>query len=246
MLVVRVAQIFACPFCREMWSEDEGVTRCPDCGVDLLPLHEMPPSAESRLEREAEVERIPEEFRKRGWFDPGRGRGLLVLLALLGLFGFFQPWFVLRKPDELVLSGYLIARHFAGWVWAGAVGWFILIPLVITRRTIASMHGVRAVCVFFASMTAGEILVLANVSPTSKVHVPIDFGWAWGLFFSALVSIFGTIVALGFGGPLLRRTDQEDAGSKPSLPGPGRPKPATSDASKVAGQQRHPRSETLH
>jgi hypothetical protein len=199
-----------------MWSQDEGVHRCPECGVDLLALHELPASAESRLEREAEAERIPEEFRKRGLFDPGRGRGLLVALAVLGLFGFFQPWFVLRKPDEVVLSGYLIARHFAGWVWAGAVGWFMLIPLIITRRSIASMRGVRAVCVFFAALTAGEILVLANVSPTSKVHVPIEFGWMWGLFFSATVSIFGTIVALGFGGALPRRTEQ--AGTPPQHP----------------------------
>lgn len=237
-----MAQIFACPFCREMWSADEKITHCPDCGVDLLSLHDLPPSAESQLEREAELNRIPEEFRKRGLLDFGRGRGLLLLFALLGLFGFLQPWFVLRKPDELVLSGYLIARHFAGWVWAGAVGWFILIPLVFTRRTIASMRGVRAVCVFFAALSAGEILVLANVSPTSKVHVPIDFGWAWGLFFSAAVSIFGTAIALSFGGPLPRRTDQEA----------GRIKPRSNAKLRAQGQATAPTSpdrpkhETLH
>lgn len=197
-----MAEILACPFCREMYSDEECVLRCPDCDVQLLPLHELPPSAETVLEREAELERTPAEFRKLSWLDLGRGRGLLVLLALLGLFGFFQPWFVLRKPDEVVLSGFRIARHFAGWVWAGAIGWFILIPLVLSRRTIASMRGVRAICAFFASLSAGEIAVLASVSPTSKVHIPIEFGSQWGLFFSAGVSVVGTIVALRLGGPL--------------------------------------------
>lgn len=244
MLDYRVAQIFACPFCREMWSDDEGVSLCPDCGVDLVQLHELPPSAETILEREAEVEQVPEEFRQRHLFDLGRGRGLLVLFAVLGLFGFFQPWFVLRKPDELVLSGFRIARHFAGWVWAGAVGWFILIPLVLTRRTIASMRGVRAVCALFASLSAGEILVLANVSPTSKVHVPIEFGWAWGLFFSATMSILGTIVALGFGGAMPQRKElKSDDGTIAS---------STTQAARTAQGQRHgvkasrSRRETLH
>lgn len=244
MLPFRVAQIFACPFCREMWSDDEGVSHCPDCDVDLLPLHEMPPSAEAQLEREAELERTPEEHRKRGLFELGRGRGLLVLLALLGLLGFFQPWFVIKKPEDVILSGYLIARHFAGWVWGGAVGWFILIPLVITRRSIASMRGVRAICAFFASLSAGEILILANVSPTSKVHVPIEFGWTWGLFFSATVSIFGTIVALGFGGPLPHRTDQTKSGG--DLPSSGDRKPrAKTEPEKTASMNR-PKHETLH
>lgn len=194
-----MADILACPFCREMWSAEESVSRCPDCDVDLLPLHQLPPSAETVLEREAELERIPADFRKLAWFDLSRGRGWLLLLAVLGLFGFFQPWVVLRKPDEVVLSGFRIARHFLGWVWAGAIGWFILIPLVASRRTPASMRGVRAICAFFTSLTAGEVLVLLSVSPTSKVHVPIEFGWEWGLFFSATVSVTATVVALRLG-----------------------------------------------
>jgi hypothetical protein len=238
MLLDRVAQIFACPFCREMWSDDEGVTHCPECDVDLLPLHELPPSAETVLEREAELDQIPEEWRRRSLFDVGRGRGWLVLLALLGIVGFFQPWFVLRKPDEIVLSGFRIARHFAGWVWAGVIGWFILIPVVLTRRSIGGMRSVRAVCALFASLTAGEILVLANVTPTSKVRVPIEFGWAWGLFFSATVSIFGTIVALNFGGTLPRRTGEQD--EQPN------PVPPTNARKEDLGQVKHPPHETLH
>jgi hypothetical protein len=190
-----------------MWKEDENVQKCPDCDVGLVPLHQLPPSAETQLEREAEMMQTPPELKKMPLWDLSRGRGLLLLFAVLGLVGFFQPWFILQKPETLVLSGFRIARYFAGWVWGGAVGWFILIALLVTRRTIASLRGVRAICVFFASLTLGEILVLANVSPTSKVNVPIEFGWAYGLWWSALVSGLGTIVALGLGGAIPPRAD---------------------------------------
>jgi hypothetical protein len=242
MILNHVAQIFGCPFCREMWSEEENVVRCPECGVDLLPLHQLPPSAETVLEREADVEQTPEELKRRSLFDFGRGRGWLVLLGLLGLFGFWQPWFMLHKPDEFVLSGFRIARHFAGWVWAGAIGWFILVPLAFTRRTIASMRGVRGVCAVFSSMTMCEIVVLANVSPTSKVHVPIEFGWGWGLFFSAIVSVLGTIAALNFGGPLPRRPEHEDGSRLP----PTRASESTEARGATRMSTKPRRSETLH
>jgi hypothetical protein len=197
-----------------MWKEDEHVARCPDCGVELVPLHQLPPSAETLLEREAELHQIPLELQKRSVFDLSRGRGLMVVIAVLGLAGFFQPWFIMEKPETLVLSGFKIARFFAGWLWAGAVGWFILIPLVLSRRTIADLRGVRIICAFFASLTLGEILVLANSSPTSKVRVPVEFGWSYGLFWSALASIFGIIVAMKLGGSLPRRADPEMPESK--------------------------------
>jgi magnesium-transporting ATPase (P-type) len=202
-----------------MWKEDENVERCPDCDVGLVPLHQMPPSAETLLEQEAELNQTPPEWRKRSFFDLGRGRGLLIGLALIGLAGFFQPWFILKKPEIVILSGFRIARFFAGWVWAGAIGWFVLIALLLTRRSIASLRGVRAISVFFASLTLCEILVLANVSPTSKIRVPIEFGWAYGLWWSALVSALGAIVAMGLGGALPPRDDPKsqkapDSGSR--------------------------------
>jgi hypothetical protein len=197
-----------------MWKEDENVAKCPDCDVALVPLHQLPPSAETILEREAELEQTPLEWKRLPFFDMSRGRGWLLLLCVLGLVGFFQPWFLLYKPEEVVLSGYRIARHFAGWVWAGAVGWFVLVPLVLTRRTIADLRGIRAICAFFASLTFGEILVLANVSPTSKSHVPIEFASAYGLWWSAGVSALATLVSLILGGSLPKREPLEAAESR--------------------------------
>lgn len=192
-----------------MWEERENVVRCPECDVALVPLHQLPPSPETVLEREAAILQNPPEWQRRGLYDFGRGRGLLPLIALMGLAGFFQPWFVLSKPETLVLSGFQIARFYAGWLWAGAVGWFIVIPLVLSRRTIADLRGIRVISAFFASLTLGEILVLSNASPSSKVRVPVEFGWSYGLFWSALASIFGVIVAIRLGGSLPRRTNPE-------------------------------------
>jgi hypothetical protein len=213
-----------------MWQSDENVEKCPHCDVKLVPLHQLPPSAETLLEREAELQQVPLEWQKRSWFDLRRGRGLLILIAVLGLVGFFRPWFILRKPELVELSGYTIARHFAGWVWAGAVGWFVLIALVLTRRTIAGLRGVRVITAFFASLTLAEILVLANVSPTSKLRVPVEFGWTYGLWWSALASTFGVIVAIGLGGALPRRTDNQE--NEPSK-----------DPARIVRRSRH---ETLH
>jgi hypothetical protein len=212
-----------------MWKEDENVAKCPDCDVALVPLHQLPPSAETILEREAELERTPPEWKRRAFFDMTRGRGWLLLFCLLGLAGFFQPWFVLYKPEEVVLSGFRIARYFAGWVWAGAVGWFILIPLVLTRRTIADLRGIRAICAFFASLTLGEILVLANVSPTSKLQIPIEFVSTYGLWWSATASAFATIISLTLGGSLPKREDPQS--------------PESQRGTRVVRRSRH---ETLH
>src|SRR5688572_31075404 len=63
----------------------------------------------------------------------------------------FRSWVVLRIPEELTLSGFDLARGRAGWLWGGAVAWFILLPLVWTRRSIAKMRGVRIICCLFAA-----------------------------------------------------------------------------------------------
>jgi hypothetical protein len=66
---------------------------------------------------------------------------------------------------------------------------------------------------FFASLTLAEVVVLANVSPTSKMRIPIEFTWDYGLFWSAIASVFGVIVATRLGGPLPRRNDQKEIDS---------------------------------
>ncbi len=218
-----MAELLACPFCRELFTEEDELEVCPTCGVEIRPLRELPPSAELILEREAEIEQTPVELRQRSFWDVGRGRGLLVLCSVLGLLSFFLPWFSMTQPETATLAGYHLARYYAGWLWGGAVGWFVLVPLVLTRRSIMAMRGVRIVCTLFASVTLGEILVLLSLSPASQTVFHVEYRWEWGLWTSAVVSVLGTVVASRFGGSL----PEPSRPTQPPASGPRSPPGAT-------------------
>ena len=210
-----VPGLLCCPFCRELYTKDDAVERCPDCGVDLVPFHEVAPSPETQLEQDYLVEQTPPEWRQLGLWDWRRGRGLLPLLALLGLASYALPWFSQSLPETRVLTGYQLARHHVGWLWGGAVGWFILIPLVITRRSIAAMRGVRMIAAIFASLTATEVLVFVNFTTSRQNQVIVQFAWEWGIWISCFVSALGACIAATLGGPL-----PEPQKSDPELPQP--------------------------
>lgn len=197
-----MADLLCCPFCRELFTEDDAVERCPDCGVDLVPFQSLAASPESRLELEAAEAQTPVEHRVRPFWDLGRGKGLLLICALLGLASYALPWFSQSSPETRVLTGFQLARHHVGWLWGGAVGWFILLPLLLTRRTIVQMRGVRMISGVFASMTALEVLVFVNMTGSRQTQVVVQFAWEWGIWVSSFVSAVGTCAALALGGSL--------------------------------------------
>lgn len=192
------SQLFACPFCRELYSDSEADV-CPHCDVVLRPLHDLPPSYEIREQEEVEWERTPPQDRTLPFTYFARGRGLLLGLSVLGLGLFFTPWIVLTKPELLTLSGYTLAQSRGFWFAGGAVGWFVSIPLIITRRTITRMRGVRVILTMFAATTAGQALILYFNAPTSDL-IPLAYTWGWGFYASALVSVVAVPVAATFGG----------------------------------------------
>jgi hypothetical protein len=125
----------------------------------------------------------------------------LLALSVLGLAAFFLPWVELTFPEHEFRSGFDLAKGRAGWLWGGAVAWFVMLPLVWTRRTIAAMRGVRPITALFASMTCGEILMMMLLPPPARA-VPMRFEWAFGLYVSGLVSVVATLIGLRFGGAL--------------------------------------------
>ena len=201
-MLAAVSGLLCCPFCRDLYTKDDAVERCPDCGVDLVPFYDVAPSPESQLEQDALLEQTPPEWRHLAFGDWRRGRGLVILLALLGLFSYSLPWFSQSLPETRVLTGYQLARHHVGWLWGGAVGWFILIPLVITRRSIAAMRGVRMISSVFASLTATEVLVFVNITSSHQNQIIVQFAWEWGIWISCFVSALGTCVAATLGGAI--------------------------------------------
>jgi hypothetical protein len=202
-IIRMMAALLACPFCRTLYRRGEGKT-CNVCGVKLVAFERLPPSAEAESEAlehgELEAAVLPEDERLR-WNDFGRGRGALLGFAVLGLVLFFMPWVAIAMPEDVVRSGYDLARGRAGWLWGGVTGWLVLLPLVWSRRTIRSMLGARPISVLLAATTMFEVCMLVVLPPRGG-RLPVEIHWAWGLYASALVSLAATVFALRFGGTL--------------------------------------------
>lgn len=207
-----MAALLACPFCRTLYRRGEG-TSCTVCGVALMPLERLPPSADA-LAEEPLVPVMPEDERL-PWSYFGRGRGALLILSALGLACFFLPWVRIELPEVAVRSGFELARGRAGWLWGGATGWIVLVPLIWTRRTIYHLRGIRPIAIAFSAMTLGEIALMIAMPPRAR-YVPVEIHWAYGLYLSALTSATATAVACVLGGslpPLPAPADSESADS---------------------------------
>jgi len=123
-------------------------------------------------------------------------------VAAMGLAAFFSPWIELVSPYTESVSGFGLAARGAAWLWGGAVAWFVLIPLVLSRRTVRQMRGVRAISILFAAMTAAEVLMLVALPPRPNHYVAFEYAFGWGLYLSAALSVVGTWFAARFGGRL--------------------------------------------
>ncbi len=197
MRYARPVALLACPFCREMFERGEHPT-CPVCGVSLVAFEKLPVSDEALSEdgvvREPAWEPQPFTYMR-------RGRGPLALLALVGLVAFFAPWVDVTMPDVVSYSGFDLARRL-GWAWGAGVAWFVLLPMVVTRRSIMKMRGARVAAAFLAAVP-GLTAVLLLVRSRSGTHlVPLHFTWAWGLFATLALSLVALGFAFFFGGGL--------------------------------------------
>lgn len=213
-----VNQLLACPFCRELFERAE-TEQCPECEIPLSPLHELPPSLDALEEEAVNWERNLPEDQVRPVYALGRGRGALLALAVLSLLSFWlAPWVEMTSPHTELRSGYSLARGPIGWLWGGAIAWFVSIALVLSRRTIRQMRGVRAILMLFSAMTLAEIVMLMALSPSGQRQVYFSYEWAWGLYLSLALSAAGILFAARFGGRLPERETPSPALS-PTPPG---------------------------
>ena len=195
-----MAALRACPFCRKLYTSGEAST-CPECEVALVSMSQLPPSLDA-LEDEVEEGKLtfPEDQPLPTSYM-GSGRGALLLLSALGLFAFFLPWVQLDAPESVVYSAFDLARGRAGFLWGGATAWLVMIPLVLTRRTINRMRGVRIVTAMFAAMTLIEAAMLWLLPP-HRGKTPLELHFRYGLFLSGAISLVAVVVAARFGGSL--------------------------------------------
>jgi len=187
--------LLACPFCREMFPKGER-TKCPVCGVDLVPFDTLPLSddalGEDGIPREPDTELLPLAF-------PGRGRALLAGLSVAGLVAFFLPWIDVTMPDVFSMSGFVLARRL-GWAWGAGVAWFILLPMVVTRRSIRKMRGARVAATFLAAVPGTTAAILLGRPPHGSHGVPVRFTFEAGIYATVVLSLVAVVAALFFGG----------------------------------------------
>jgi hypothetical protein len=187
--------LLACPFCRELFEPRER-RACPVCGVALVPLDRLPPSADAQAEDG--VPHQPEHDRL-GVAYLGRGRGALAVLAVAGLAAFMGPWVHVTMPDIVTLSGFALARRL-GWSWGAGVAWFVLLPTVLSRRSIMQMRGARVAAAFLAAVPGVTTAVLLSRPPHGSHGVPLRFVFGEGLYATLGLSVVALGFALFFGG----------------------------------------------
>jgi hypothetical protein len=187
--------LLACPFCRELFEPRER-RACPVCGVALVPLDRLPPSIDAQAE-----DGVPHrpEHDALGAAYLGRGRGALALLAVAGLVAFMAPWVRVTMPDIVTFSGFALAKRL-GWSWGAGVAWFVLLPTVLSRRSIAQMRGARVAASFLAAVPGVTAAVLLSRPPHGSHGVPLRFEFGEGLYATLGLSLLAVAFALFFGG----------------------------------------------
>jgi hypothetical protein len=193
-----MSDLIACPFCRQLFQPNEARV-CPDCGLGLQDLAKLPPSYDAKIEYPEEP--IPPHMETLPWTYAGRNRALLVVLGVLGFASFFMPWIRETAPELRELSGFGLAQ-LRGYFWAPAVAYFVMVPLVLSRRSVYKMRGARVAVAFLAGIVLTTVGIRLGFTPKPTALRPAHWEWAWGLYAMAGTAIAALIAAIGFGGKL--------------------------------------------
>ncbi|MGZ5967598.1 MAG: hypothetical protein ACXWP4_08015 [Polyangiales bacterium] len=203
----RSKHLAACPFCRELFVDGESDT-CPECGIELRDLADLPPSPEAEVLNHEEAAARPlqvtiPQAEMLPWTDMSRGRGILLLCALAGMAVFFLlPWAIQTSPENVIYKGHELAKR-QGFFWMSLTAWLVLFPSVASRRTILKMVGSKIAVLMLAAMPAiwcGFLLT----RPTRVIvkGLPFEYHWGPGFWATLTISVVATVVAFRFGGRL--------------------------------------------
>ncbi|MET0593354.1 MAG: hypothetical protein ABW133_11680 [Polyangiaceae bacterium] len=211
-----MSDLIACPFCHELFARGEEKL-CPACGLTLTDLSKVPLSLDAQAEEDDFGIPTQPHLETFAWFELGRGRGVLLIGAILGFFAFFAPWVDMTSPETRLLSGADLARK-SGWVWGAGVAWFVLFPMTLSRRTIDQLRGARVAAAFLSFMPVLTTSILWILPPHAR-YVPIRFDWGWGLYATWGIGMIATAASIRLGGRIddIRVTRGGLAGRAPTL-----------------------------
>ncbi len=186
--------LVACPFCREMFELAEA-KECPVCGMALVAFEKLQPSRETHDEHGLPLDPTEETL---AWTYFGRMRGALSIVALLGAVLFFIPWIHQTLPEDYELSGFFLARRL-GWLWGAGVGWLVLIPTILSRRTIAQLRGARVAAAFLSATSLVSCAILLVRQPHGTHYRP-HFSFEPAFWLTMGVSLVAVALSLMLGG----------------------------------------------
>jgi hypothetical protein len=177
----------------------------------LAKLHHLPPSIDA-MHDEAGVPTAP-ELEAMPLTYVGRGKGALAVLGVAGLVFFFLPWVRLTMPYIAAKSGFDLSHERIGWLWACCAAWVVLVPTVLSRRSILQMRGARVAAAFLSAIPGVAIGVLLSKPPHGGI-VPVRYTWDWPIYATLAVSIVGTIISIFWLGGSMRDIDVRRGSSK--------------------------------
>lgn len=173
---------------------------CPVCGMELAKFEDLPPSIEAD---EDGVPTTPEN-EVLPWTYFRRSRGPLVLLGLVGMALFFMPWVVRTFPDTRTFSAFDLAHERIGWMWGPFAAWSVLIPTVLSRRTIHKMRGARVAAAFLSAVPIVAVANLLLHPPKGTIVggfvIASKITWQWPIYATLAASLLAIALSVRLGG----------------------------------------------
>jgi hypothetical protein len=79
------------------------------------------------------------------------------------------------------------------------VAWSVLVPTVLSRRTILQLRGARIAAAFLCAISTVTVGLLFSFPPHGG-RVPVRYTWDWPIYAVFAVSLVGIVLSLRLGG----------------------------------------------